>query len=147
MNLHTPASSSIGVADLCIVELPCFARDDGEVVVAEVAAQVPFAIERMFTLTATPGARRGDHAHRLCSQFIVCVHGAVDITCDDGSAQRTFKLDRGNQALLVPPMIWNTVDFVNSGSVLVVLCDRLYETHDYIRDHAEFVAMRGDSRS
>jgi UDP-2-acetamido-3-amino-2,3-dideoxy-glucuronate N-acetyltransferase len=146
MNLHMPGSGSISIADLRQVELPRFARDGGEVVVAEVAVHVPFVIERMFTLAAAPGARRGQHAHRLCSQFMVCVHGAVDVICDDGRQQRTFKLDRGNQALLVPPMIWNTVNFLKAGSVLVVLCDRLYEEHDYIHDHAEFVAVREDSR-
>jgi len=75
------------------------------------------------------------------------VHGVVDVLCDDGSDQRTFKLDRGDTALLVPPSIWNTVIFREKDSVLVVLCDRHYEEHDYIRNYREFVAYRKMARA
>src|SRR5690242_1492835 len=67
-----------------LIELPSYRRDDGEVVVAEITAQVPFASYRLFTLTAPVGAHRGKHAHRLCSQFMLCVAGAVEVVCDDG---------------------------------------------------------------
>jgi dTDP-4-dehydrorhamnose 3,5-epimerase-like enzyme len=126
--------------DARLIEPPQHARDDGEVVVAEAAAQVPFQIKRMFALAAPAGTKRGRHAHRLCSQFMVCVNGAVDVVCDDGSKQHTFMLDRRNRALLVPPELWNTVQFRQD--VVVVLCDRLYEAHDYIRDYAEFLSFR-----
>ena len=130
------------IGDARLVTLPRHARADGEVVVAETARQVPFRIERMFALAAPVGAERGHHAHRLCSQFMVCVSGAVDVVCADGSNQQTFALDRRDQALLVPAGLWNTVQFRQDGSVLVVLCDRVYETHDYIRDYAEFLTFR-----
>src|ERR1700719_1545746 len=92
-----------------LIELPRHARADGEVIVAEAAAQVPFRIERMFTLAAQAGAKRGRHAHRLCSQFMICVSGAVDVICEDGRKKSTFALSRRNEALLVPPGLWNTV--------------------------------------
>ena len=125
-----------------MVELPRHTRADGEVVVADAAAQVPFQIQRMFVLAAPAGAKRGRHAHRLCSQFMICVNGAVNVVCEDGSEQRTFTLDRRNLALLVPPRIWNTVNFRDDASVVAVLCDRPYEDHDYIRDYAEFLSFR-----
>ena len=130
-----------------LIELPCFQREDGDLVVAETAAQVPFPIARMFTLRAPAGAQRGQHAHRLCSQFMICVSGAVDVVCDDGREQRTFTLDRGSVALLVPPTIWSTVIFRDKGSVVAVLCDRPYEENDYIRDSAAFLAYRTAPRS
>jgi len=125
-----------------LIELPRNARSDGELIVAEARRQVPFSIERMFILAAPVGSTRGNHAHRLCSQFMVCVHGAVDIVCDDGGERRIFALDRNHQALLVPPMIWNIVNFRQAESLLVVLCDRHYEEHDYVRDYAEFQRLR-----
>lgn len=128
--------------DAQVIALPRHAKRDGEIVVAEAAGQVPFRIERMFALTAPAGAKRGRHAHRRCAQFMVCVHGAMDVVCTDGRAERTFSLDRSNLALVVPPTIWNTVTVHTEGSVLVVLCDRPYEEHDYIRDYAEFLAFR-----
>ena len=130
------------LTDARLIELPQHVGADGEVVVAEAAAQVPFRIERMFALAAPAGAKRGRHAHRRCSQFMICVHGAVDVVCEDGINKSAFALDRGNQALLVPPGLWNTAEFRYEDSVLVVLCDRVYEAHDYIRDYAEFLSFR-----
>jgi dTDP-4-dehydrorhamnose 3,5-epimerase-like enzyme len=130
------------VRDARLIELPQHARADGEVIVAEAAAQVPFRIERMFALTAPAGAERGRHAHRLCSQFMICVSGAVDVVCEDGTSKKTFALNRRNQALLVPPRLWNTVKFRQNESVLIVLCDRVYEADDYIRDYVEFLSFR-----
>ncbi|MGN6750404.1 MAG: sugar 3,4-ketoisomerase [Xanthobacteraceae bacterium] len=135
------------IGDARLIELPRHARSDGEVIVAQAAAQVPFRIERMFALAAPAGAKRGRHAHRLCSQFMICVSGAVDVVCEDGNSKNIFALDRRNQALLVPPGLWNTVEFRRSDSVLVVLCDRAYEAEDYIRDYAEFLSFRGAVRA
>jgi dTDP-4-dehydrorhamnose 3,5-epimerase-like enzyme len=130
------------IEDACLIALPRHERADGEVVVAEATRQVPFRIERMFALTAPAGAKRGRHAHRLCSQFMICVNGAVDVACEDGSKQKTFRLDRRDMALLVPSGLWNTIEFRQNDSVLVVLCDRLYDEHDYIRDYAEYLSFR-----
>ena len=130
------------LSDIRLIDLPRHTRADGEVVVAEVAAQVPFRIERMFTLAALAGAKRGQHAHRLCAQFMICVSGSVEITCEDGTKQESFRLNRRDLALFVPPGIWNTVTFQQDGSVLVVLCDRGFEANDYIRVYAEFLAFR-----
>ncbi len=130
------------IARIRLIELPRYARGDGEIVVAQAAAQVPFPIARVFTLTAPRGARRGEHAHRRCAQFMVCVHGAVDVLCDDSRDQKIFALDSNNAALYVPPTIWNTVIFKEDRSVLMVLCDRLFEEADYLREYDEFLAFR-----
>jgi hypothetical protein len=128
--------------DVRTIDLPCHARNDGEVVIAESGDSVPFAIARVFTVTAPRDAERGKHAHRMCSQFMICVHGTVDVVCDDGGNRRSFTLDRSNLALLVPPTIWSTLTYRHANSVVAVLCDRRYEKDDYVRDYAEFVAMR-----
>ena len=133
------------LTDVRVIELPCHRRDDGEVVVAEAATGVPFAIARLFALRAPRGAERGRHAHKLCSQFIICSNGAVDVALDDGAAQQKFTLDCSNRALLVPPMIWNTVVFRAPETVVSVLCDRPYEADDYVRDYVEFKRLREGS--
>lgn len=135
------------VSDCRVAELPHHARADGEVVVAEAMAHVPFAIARLFTVRGPLDAERGKHAHKRCVQFMICVHGAIEIVCDDGVAKTSFTLDRGNLALHVPPGIWNTVIFRKEDSVLAVLCDRPYEEQDYIRDYHEFLNFRGVSRT
>jgi WxcM-like protein len=130
------------IGDVRLIGLPRHARDDGEIVVAQAASQVPFAIARMFTITAPMGARRGEHAHRLCSQVMLCVHGAVSVVCDDGRDQKRFTLDRSYLALFVPPTIWTTVLFHQAQSVLAVLCDRSFEEGDYLREYSDFVTFR-----
>jgi hypothetical protein len=125
-----------------VLDLPRHSQTDGELVVATSGECVPFPIARLFTIKAPLGAERGKHAHRRCSQFMICVHGALEIICDDSSERRTFVLDRGNLALVVPPTIWCTVVYRQAASVLAVLCDRPYEADDYIRDYAQFLAFR-----
>jgi hypothetical protein len=130
------------LADVRTIELPRYARRDGEVVVAEAAAGVPFAIARLFVLRGPENAMRGDHAHKLGSQFMICSNGAVEVGLDDGTSKTTYMLDSSNKALLVPPMIWNTIHFRAPHSVLSVLCDRPYEADDYVREHHDFIRLR-----
>jgi len=76
---------------------------------------------------------------------MICSNGAVDVALDDGAARQTFALDRSNRALVIPPMIWNTVVFRARESVVAVLCDRPYEAEDYVRDYPEFIRLKGVS--
>jgi len=136
-----PAATLYTVHDVHFLELPRFTRADGEIVVAQ-ATHIPFAITRMFTLTAPIGSVRGDHAHRHCTQFMLCVNGAVEIVCDDSQDRKTFILDRNNFAVCVPPTIWNKLIFKEDSSVVIVLCDRPFEETDYLREYPEFVSFR-----
>jgi hypothetical protein len=129
------------VSDLEVVALAHYVRDDGELAVLD-AADLPFTIVRLFFVRAGAGARRGIHAHRHCSQFMMCVNGAIDVICDDGEAKRTLVLDRPNLGVLVPPSIWTTETYREAGSVLAVACDRPYGEDDYIRDYDEFRRYR-----
>jgi len=108
----------------------------------EAPTHVPFSIVRVFFVEAPNGAVRGQHAHRACAQFLTCPRGHVDVVCDDGTATATYVLDRPDRALLVPAGIWSEQMYKAQGSVLVVLCDRLYEADDYIRDYDAFKVYR-----
>jgi hypothetical protein len=130
------------VADVKLVDLELHTREDGDLVVVEEGKAIPFAASRVFTVRAKGGAVRGRHAHKLCVQFLVCVHGSIEVVCDDGAEKRTFLLDAANKGLLVPPTIWATETYVVAGSVLNVLCDRHYEAEDYLRDYDQFLAWR-----
>lgn len=125
-----------------LVELPIHAQVNGELVVMEHGAQLPFVAARMFTVRAPESAVRGKHAHKRCAQFLVCVHGVIDVECDDGARTKKFLLDAGSKGLFVPPGIWATEIYVAGGSVLSVLCDRTYEESDYLREYESFLAWR-----
>ena len=141
MGVNAHAGLSM-LSDLRQIDLPRYVADNGELVVMESLAHVPFQIARIFTVRAPLEAVRGRHAHRRCSQFLACVSGAVEVECNDGHGIRRFMLDRPGKALLVPPAIWATEIYHQEDSLLVVLCDRGYEPDDYIRDYAEFKAYR-----
>ncbi|WP_458760232.1 sugar 3,4-ketoisomerase [Afipia sp. TerB] len=122
-------------------ELAHHARGDGQLSVLS-RDDLPFDIVRVFFVSAVEGAKRGMHAHKRCSQFMICTSGEIEVICDDGEATRSFALDRPNLGLLVPPGIWATEIYRAPGSVLTVACDRPYEEDDYIRDHGAFQRYR-----
>ena len=118
--------------------LPFEFAENGELVFIEGSTHVPFSITRVFMVSAPMGAVRGKHAHKNCSQFMICSHGAVDVSCDDGVNTATYTLNKPNIGLLVPPGIWAQQLYLSERSVLTVLCDRIYEREDYIRNYEEF---------
>jgi dTDP-4-dehydrorhamnose 3,5-epimerase-like enzyme len=129
------------LSDARLIRLPQFLDGDGLLVPTEAGRQVPFLqIQRMFAIVT--GAKRGRHAHKLCSQFLLCVSGAIDVVADDGKERKTFTLDSPGLALFVPPGLWLDCDVRGEESVIIVLCDRPYEEHDYIRDYDQFLSFR-----
>ena len=123
-----------------LVTFPKHADPNGVLCVYESGKAVPFDIKRVFTITARANDVRGDHAHKRCSQLLVCLAGAILVSCDNGVAVTEFTLDNIGTGLLIPPGIWATQHYVEDNSVLMVLCDRGYEKDDYIRAREEFIA-------
>ena len=106
---------------------------------------VPLRIRRAFAVFATRASRRGEHAHRRCTQFMVCLEGRVSIGLDDGRRRKKIVLAGPARGLLVPPGIWAEQDYAPR-STLLVLCDRPYEAGDYLRDYDAFLRFRGLAR-
>ena len=116
----------------------------GNLTVGEFGAGLPFLPQRYFLTYGIPSDQvRGEHAHHLCSQFLVCTHGECHLLVDDGIHCEEFCLNRPTLGVLVPPMIWAREHLHSSDSTLLVLASRPYEPDDYIRDYEEFLAMIG----
>lgn len=124
-----------------LISFPSRGAQDGELTVFEGAA-VPFAIARVFVVRSGGGTTRGRHAHKRCNQLMVCVNGRCEVTCSDGSSNQTFLLDGTDHGLLVPCGVWAEESYLDSGTVLMVLCDRPYEENDYIGNYEEFLAFK-----
>ena len=103
---------------------------------------IPFNPCRVFTVHARAPVDRGHHAHKRCSQLLVCLAGVCEVLVDDGVTRKTIALDRPTLALYVPPSIWAEQRYRQQNAILMVLCDRSYEEDDYIRDYGEFLAFR-----
>jgi len=89
-------------------------------------------------VSALKGSIRGDHAHKKCSQFMVCVSGAIEVICDNGIEETTYQLDSPSAGLNVEPGVWAKEKYLTENAVLMVLCDRHYEKEDYIHSYNEF---------
>jgi UDP-2-acetamido-3-amino-2,3-dideoxy-glucuronate N-acetyltransferase len=123
------------------------ARDDrGSLVAAEVERELPFQPKRAFLVFDVPGSEvRGEHAHRRCHQFLVCVAGTVRVVADDGEASEEFVLDSKGVGLYLPPMTWGIQHGYSPDAVLMVLASDAYDPEDYIRTYEEFLALRPKS--
>jgi UDP-2-acetamido-3-amino-2,3-dideoxy-glucuronate N-acetyltransferase len=101
---------------------------------------LPFEPRRIFAVYDVPSESvRGAHAHRVCSQFLICVAGAVSCLVDDGSARGEVRLASPDVGLHIPPMIWGTQWRYSRDAILLVLASHPYDPADYIRDYEEFL--------
>ena len=122
-----------------LLEFPIFEEDSGELVVFEESiAAIPFSIKRIFNVRSEKDSVRGKHAHRLCSQILICSNGSIQVTCDDSTNKEIYILDKPNYGLLVSPGIWAEQKYIKQNTSMTVICDRLYEAEDYISDYADF---------
>jgi hypothetical protein len=116
----------------------------GNLGVVDIASHAPFVPVRLFWIfDVAPGTARGGHAHKACSQFLVCLRGCISVDAIDGTLSRSFVLEQGDFLNLVPG-IYSTETFMDVGSVLAVLCDRPYEPEDYVYDRDLFVPVAGE---
>jgi UDP-2-acetamido-3-amino-2,3-dideoxy-glucuronate N-acetyltransferase len=137
------------IAGAGLYELPRVSDDRGHLSFAEMGDSLPFAVMRYFLVFGVPSREiRGEHAHRVLDQFLVCVHGSCSVRLFDGDAGEEILLNRPDLGLHVPPMVWTTEYKYSPDAVLLVLASDIYREDDYIRDVDEYLAlqekMKGD---
>ena len=122
-----------------LLVFPIFEEDNGELAVFEESiSTIPFTIKRIFNVRSEKGSLRGSHAHRLCSQILICSNGSIEVSCDDSVNKEIYILDKPNYGLLVSPGIWAEQKYIEHNTSMTVICDRSYETEDYISDYDDF---------
>ena len=127
-----------------LIDFPDHSDVRGRLVALEGGTDIPFAIERVYYIVETDGARRGFHAHRRLEQIMFCLNGSCRVLLDDGHQRDEVILDRPNRGLYVGPMIWREMNDFTPGSVFLVFASARFEEADYLRDHDEFVALAGE---
>jgi UDP-2-acetamido-3-amino-2,3-dideoxy-glucuronate N-acetyltransferase len=140
----SPAASASHVAGVEMRQLTKATDLRGSLVAAEFSDDLPFVPARFFVVFDVPTKDiRGSHAHRTCAQFLVCLKGSVRALVDDGTDRQDFMLNRPDQGLLIPPMVWGSQYQYSADAVLLVLASRPYEDADYIRDYEHFLTELG----
>ena len=114
----------------------------GSLTAGEFDRQIPFTPLRYFMVFGVPSREiRGEHAHRECHQFLICVRGSCAIVADDGHKRMEIVLDEPNRGLYLPPMTWGIQYKYSPDALLLVFASHYYDAADYIRDYGEFLKM------
>lgn len=145
MSVHT------SLKDCSVITLPTFTDPRGSLTLMDYAAArrlLPFIPKRSFWIHHTPaGAVRGEHAHRTCWEMVTAVSGAFHLTLSDGISRKDFILDRPDQGVIIPPMIWCRLWGFQQGTVCLTLASDDYDAEGYINDHSVFLKEARDDRT
>lgn len=138
--LDRPAKVSLKVGDSALYLMRRVTDARGSLTVGEVPTEVPFTPARYFAVFGVPSIElRGEHAHRKCQQFLICLHGSCRVLLDDGQHRCEVTLDQPDMGVFMPAMIWGTQYRYSPDAVLLVFASRPYEADDYLRTYDEFL--------
>lgn len=111
----------------------------GNLTVGEFGRNVPFEPKRYFMVFGVPNAEvRGEHAHHLCHQFLICAHGSCHVVADDGHNREEFILDDPSVGLYLPPLTWGIQYKYSADAILLVFASHYYDSEEYIRNYDDF---------
>lgn len=131
--------NSTSVRGVTVHRLPEFSDLRGSLSVGEFENVIPFQPKRYFLVYAVPSIEtRGEHAHRRCHQFLLCVSGSCRVLADDGIHREEFLLNTPHIGIHMPPMIWGTQYQYSKDAVLLVFASEPYDAADYVREYGEF---------
>ena len=140
---HRPCMLPLGVGESALYLMRQVTDPRGSLTVGEVPTEVPFLPKRYFGVYGVPSSElRGEHAHKECDQFLLCLNGSVRVLLDDGSSRCEIILDRPEMGVYMPAMIWGTQYRYSRDAVLFVFASMPYSAGDYIRDYEEFIAFK-----
>ena len=143
----TMDSSSIletSVRGVKIYYLPIVRDLRGDLIAGEFEKQIPFPVKRFFMVHGVSSKEvRGEHAHRQCHQFLICIYGTCTVIADDGHKKIEVDLNTPNQGIYLPPMTWGIQYKYSADAKLLVFASHYYDPHDYIRNYDEFIALLG----
>jgi UDP-2-acetamido-3-amino-2,3-dideoxy-glucuronate N-acetyltransferase len=132
----------LGVGGAALYRLRLVKDMRGDLSAGEFEKVLPFKPKRYFLVFNVPNREvRGEHAHRTCKQFLVCVRGSCSVLLDDGRARREVLLDRPEIGVYMPPLVWGTQFRYSPDAVLLVFASEHYDPDDYIRSYTEFRAL------
>ena len=137
----TPTVTTPGsVKGVILKEFKHVADMRGDLIVNDLEKDLPFVPKRVFIVHEVPSTRvRGEHAHRECHQFLVCLRGSVSVVADDGKNSAEYELNRPWLGLYLPPRTWGVQYKYSRNAVLLVYASHPYDPNDYIRDYDGFL--------
>ncbi|CAA7194355.1 sugar 3,4-ketoisomerase [Chryseobacterium potabilaquae] len=125
-----------------IIELPKIYDKRGNLSFFEQPNQLPFQIERTYWIYDVPGGEtRGSHAFKEQQEFIIALSGSFDVIIHDGKEEKKFSLNRSYYGLYIPNMFWRKLENFSTNSLALIVSDKHYNEHDYIRNFEDFKTL------
>ena len=126
-----------------IINFKKFTKFSGKLLPITFNNKFPIKVKRMFFIYGRKKYKRGDHAHKKCSQVFIPIMGKIKINMKYRKTEKSVLLNANrSKSLFVPPKIWSSVEFLNSNSLVLVLTDYEYDFKDYIETYKEFIAFQ-----
>ncbi len=127
------------INDVKIIELPKIIDDRGNLSFIESNAHIPFKIARTYFIYDVPGGEiRGGHAFKEQQEFIIALSGSFEVKLSDGITEKIYHLNRSYYGILVPKMMWRSLENFSTNSLALVVSNQEYDENDYIRNFDEF---------
>lgn len=115
--------------------------NNGGYMIIEGLKDVPFEIKRVFYIfgKGNVGTVRGKHSNRKSEFVLFNIKGKSKVkTIDENRQEVVYELNKPNQAVYLPKMVWKEMYDFSEDSVLMVLTNEYYDSTEYIRDFDEF---------
>ena len=123
-----PYADRTTVQGVTVHRFPMIPDIRGSLTVGEFEQHIPFAPKRYFMVFDVPSKEtRGEHAHRICHQFLICVRGSCAVLADDGVNRTEVLLDSIGKGIYLPPMIWGVQYKYSDDAVLLVFASHHYD--------------------
>lgn len=144
-----PSRKTVRLMDgVHLFQLQAFEDTRGKLSVIEFSSLFPFSPKRMFFVYGVPSKEtRGEHAHRICRQFLIATAGSVSVMVDNGCDRTVVVLDRTDMGLLIDAGVWASQFNYSSDACLAVLASEHYDESDYIRSFDEFSEFKNPKNS
>lgn len=138
----------LGVSNCAVYLMPKIVDLRGALSVGECSRDLPFLPQRYFMVFDVPSEElRGEHAHHVCHQLLICVHGSCQALVDNGTCRAEVTLDDPTIGLYMPPLIWGTQYRYSRDAMLLVFASHVYDQADYIRDYKSFMQFSETKKS
>ena len=100
-----------------------------------------FKVKRLFIINAKKGQKRGDHAHKICTQGFIVTNGKIEILIKKKRKYKFLLSRKESKFLIVPPIHWCKIRFLSKNGSVLVLCDKKFSSNEYIRNYNNFLKI------
>ena len=128
------------------INIQNFIDSRGRLTVFENAKLLPFTIKRIYLLSdVSQESIRGQHAHKVLQQFIICAQGSFSLKVSDGISHQTLDLSADGPGYFIDKGMWRELSNFRRGSIALVLASEVFDAADYINDYEEYQKWKFDN--